>query len=213
MKNQQETIAELASAEEWVRRRAIQTLSLTGRMMSRDTVERWERDAEFASILLRDALITGGKKHGELRATVGIATTPETFQKIRAANGMPRLADVPPDQDAAEFELHFTGTDLLDQNRSEVAIRLDILTTRRSGGEGAIAKFLTKFGEGIQQVEYEVTDVNQATHILADRFGIKAIYPETRAGADGTRVNFFLVPTASGEKILIELVELARPAG
>ncbi len=33
------------------------------------------------------------------------------------------------------------------------------------------------------------------------------VYPETRAGADGTRVNFFLVPITKGKKVLIELVE------
>jgi hypothetical protein len=132
--------------------------------------------------------------------------TPERFAQIRDANGMPRLAEVPPDQDASEFELHFS---VLETN---TPIRLDILTTKQPGGEGAIAKFLAKFGEGIQQVEFEVTNVDDATRILAERFGVKAIYPATRAGADGTRVNFFLVPTVSGKKILIELVEAARPA-
>ena len=50
------------------------------------------------------------------RLTVGIAVLPETFEKIRAANGSPPLADVPPDQDVLEFELEFSGrfhTDLL----------------------------------------------------------------------------------------------------
>jgi len=36
---------------------------------------------------------------------------------------------------------------------------------------------------------------------------VTAIYPETRAGADGTRVNFFLVTTHDNEKVLIELYE------
>ena len=57
------------------------------------------------------------------------------------------LADVPPDQDALEFEIEFpTG------------VRLDILTTREPAGAGAIARFLQKFGEGIQQVEFLVTN-------------------------------------------------------
>jgi hypothetical protein len=33
------------------------------------------------------------------------------------------------------------------------------------------------------------------------------VYEATRSGADGTRVNFFLVPAAEGRKVLIELVE------
>jgi hypothetical protein len=129
---------------------------------------------------------------------VGIAVHPETFQKIRAANNSPRLADVPADQDAQEFELHL-----------EDSIELDILTTHAPGGSGAIARFLEKFGEGMQQVEIYVRDVDRATTILHSRFGLAPIYPATRAGADGTRVNFFLAAAPDGKKVLIELVEAA----
>lgn len=129
---------------------------------------------------------------------VGIAVHPDTFQKIRSANNSPRLADVPPDQDAQEFELHL-----------EDSIEFDILTTRAPGGSGAIARFLQKFGEGIQQVEIYVRDVDRATEILRARFGLAPIYPSTRAGADGTRVNFFLATAPDGKKVLIELVEAA----
>ena len=85
--------------------------------------------------------------------------------------------------------------------------RLDILTTKAPGGGGAIARFLEKFGEGIQQVELEVTDVDRATEILRKRFQLEPVYPATRPGADGTRVNFFLVSTADNKKVLVELVE------
>lgn len=129
---------------------------------------------------------------------VGVAVHPNTFQKIRAGNNSPRLADVPPDQDAQEFEL-----------RLEDSIEFDILTTREPGGTGAIARFLQKFGEGIQQVEIYVRDVDRASEILRARFSLLPIYPATRAGADGTRVNFFLAATPEGEKVLIELVEAA----
>jgi hypothetical protein len=87
---------------------------------------------------------------------------------------------------------------------------LDILTSRAPGGDGAIAKYLAKFGEGIQQVEFRCEDVDRATGILKEKFDVKAIYPETRAWADGTRMNFFLVPTAEGRKVLIELYEIAE---
>jgi methylmalonyl-CoA/ethylmalonyl-CoA epimerase len=129
---------------------------------------------------------------------VGIAVHHETFEIIRAANNSPRLADVPPDQDAQEFELHL-----------EDSIELDILTTRAPGGGGAIARFLEKFGEGIQQVEIYIRDVDRATAILRSRFGLAPIYPATRAGADGTRVNFFLATAQDGKKVLIELVQAA----
>jgi len=34
------------------------------------------------------------------------------------------------------------------------------------------------------------------------------VYSETRNGADGTRVNFFLDPSPDGGKVLIELYEM-----
>jgi methylmalonyl-CoA/ethylmalonyl-CoA epimerase len=150
---------------------------------------KWWEDEEI------NRLVDGDNR----KRTVGVAVERETFVKIRAANGMPRLADVPSDQDAEEFELHFPNGN-----------SLDILTSRAPGGDGAIARYLAKFGEGIQQVEFRCEDVDRATAILKEKFGVKAIYPETRAGADGTRVNFFLVPTAEGRKVLIELYEIAE---
>jgi methylmalonyl-CoA/ethylmalonyl-CoA epimerase len=141
---------------------------------------------------------TGDPRWKRPPLVLGIAVQPETFEKIRAANGSPRLSDVPPDQDAKEFELHFGEKG-----------DLDILTTREPGGSGAIARYLEKFGEGIQQIELNVTDVDRATEVLRARFGLTPIYPATRPGADGTRVNFFLVSAASGKKWLIELVEPA----
>ena len=134
------------------------------------------------------------------RLTVGIAVLPETFDKIRAANGSPPLADAPADQDVLEFELEFSDSGMS-------YVRLDILTTKAPGGNGAIARFLEKFGEGIQQVELDVTDVDRATEILRTRFKIEPIYPATRPGANGTRVNFFLVTARNNQKVLVELVE------
>jgi len=86
-------------------------------------------------------------------------------------------------------------------------ISLDILTTKEPDGDGAIARYLKKFGEGIQQLEIDVTDVDRATQILRTRFQLEPIYPTTRPGANGTRVNFFLVNTWNNQKVLVELVE------
>ncbi len=133
-------------------------------------------------------------------ATVGIAVEPATFDRIRGAVGSPRLADVPPEQDAVEFEVDFPN-----------GAKLDILTSRDPTANGAIARYLQRSGEGIQQVELQVCDVDRATEILRRHWRVDPVYPATRAGADGTRVNFFLVPLASGSKVLIELVE-ARAA-
>lgn len=194
--------SQLAAPDEQARQQAARMLFDLGRALSRETIEQWAQDADFSSLLIAD--------QNSPRATVGIAVSPELFERIRAANGSPKLANVPPDQDAIEFELHFSrispaGKDLAGSN-----VRLDILSTQNPAGEGAIANFLKKFGEGIQQVEYEVSSVDKATKILADKFTQKSIYPATRPGADGTRVNFFLVSTKGGKKILIELVEAAH---
>jgi len=128
--------------------------------------------------------------------TVGLAVERESFGRIRLANGTPRLADVPSDQDAEEFELHFPE-----------GVSLDVLTTRAPGGPGVLARFLGKHGEGIQQVEFRCTNVGRATEILKEKFEIAAVFPATRPGADGTRVNFFLVSVPDGGKVLIELYE------
>jgi hypothetical protein len=194
--------SQLAASGEQARQQAAQMLFDLGRALSRETIERWQQDAEFRTLLISD--------QDSPRATVGIAVTPELFARIRVANGDPKLANVPPDQDAVEFELHFSRISPSGKDSAGSNVRLDILTTKNPAGEGAIANFLKKFGDGIQQVEYEVSNVDGATKILADKFAQKSIYPATRPGADGTRVNFFLVSASGGKKILIELVEAAR---
>jgi len=176
------------------RERVAGELFRRGRELARASVARWLSDPGFSANLVLDA-----SQFPE--TTVGLAVTPQNFEQIRAANGSPRLADVPPDQDAREFELHFPQ-----------GIRLDILTTREPEATGAIARYLQKFGEGIQQVELLTRNVDAATEILRSRFGVQPLYPATRPGADGTRINFFLAALPEKGKILIELVELAAPS-
>jgi hypothetical protein len=180
-------IANLSSADPSVRLAAAGEIYRLGRATAGSAISDWWAESELSALLLAP----------NPAVTVGLALQRETFGRIRIANGTPRLADVPPDQDAEEFELHFTD-----------GISLDILTTREPGGSGAISKYLAKFGEGIQQVEYRCTDVNRATQILKNKFTVDPVYPATRAGADGTRVNFFLVASPDGGKVLIELYEM-----
>jgi len=149
----------------------------------------WIRDEDFKQVVAEDGT-------GELNLTVGVAVAPDTFAQIREACGNPRLADVPPEQQAKEFELEFTGH-----------VALDILTSSAPDGAAPLAGYLRKFGQGIQQVEIEVNSVDQATRVLQSKFGLKPAYEETRIGADGTRVNFFLAAASSDKKVLIELVE------
>jgi len=179
----QALIVDLASEIAGVREAAAAALYEIGRATGEAATDAWWHDPELRALL---------SEH----ATVGIAVTPERFQEIRAQMGDPRLANVPPDQDAQEFEVHFGR-----------GVRLDILTTRDPLGGGAIAGFLEKFGEGIQQVEFPTTNVDRATALIGERFAAKPIYAATRPGADTTRVNFFLLSTPEGKKVLVELVE------
>ena len=180
------SIADLSSADASKRLAAASEIYRLGRATAGSAISEWWAESELSALLLAP----------KPAVTVGLAVQRDTFGRIRIANGTPRLADVPPDQDAEEFELHFTD-----------GVSMDILTTREPGGTGAIAKYLARFGEGIQQAEYRCTDVGRATQILKEKFRVSPVYPETRAGADGTRVNFFLVASPDGGKVLIELYE------
>lgn len=176
-------IARLESPDDTERISAARELFRRGSADAEQAISKWRSDPQIGALISN-------------HTTVGIAVTPERFLQIRARLGQPHLAEVPPDQDAKEFEWH-----------PETEVHLDILTSREPGKDGAIAKFLARFGEGIQQVEFLTHDIDQATKLLALRLNVSAIYPATRTGADGTRVNFFLADTPDGKKVLVELVE------
>jgi len=179
-------IAQLASPQAEERRAAAAFCYREGSQLGEAAIATWSKDVDF------DEEICGPP-------TVGIAVHPQRFEAIRTAMGSPALAMVPPEQDAAEFELH------LETRQGE--IWLDILTTRAPGKGGALDRFLAKFSEGIQQVEYPVKNVDHASALLRERFAAQPIYPQTRPGANGTRVNFFLAATPEGKKVLVELVQ------
>src|SRR6202163_2538443 len=189
-------ITNLSAAEKSERMAAASEIYRQGRTAADRAIFPWWEDAELSELLLSPKPVV----------TVGVAVCRETFTRIRAANGQPALADVPPEQDAEEFELHFGN-----------GIELDVLTSKEPDGQGAIARFLAKFGEGVQQVEFPCLNVNRAMPILRERFNVAPIYPQARPGANGSKVNFVLVPVpgAAGEtaKVLIELYELAKTVG
>jgi hypothetical protein len=178
-------IAGLASPDATVRAASGAVLYDQGLALTAAVVSTWLANKEFSSLLWDQPF-----------ATVGVAVLPGTFARIRQANGNPKLACVPAGLDAEEFEL-----------RLPTEISLDVLSTREPNGEGAIARYLKRFGEGIQQVEFRCKDIDRATEILREKFGVAPVYPETRPGADGTRINFFLVSVPEGGKVLIELYE------
>jgi len=178
-------ITDLSSSDPVMRSAAATEIYRRGRAPADHAVYSWWSNPRFAALFGANPEVT-----------VGLAVRPATFARIRQANNLPALAQVPPDQDAEEFELHFPN-----------AISLDILTTGDPGGHGAIARYLAKFGEGVQQVEFRCTNVDQATQILKEKLGQQSVYPQTRSGADGTRVNFFLVAPPNSSKVLVELYE------
>ena len=184
----QRAIDGMSSAESETRAVSATEIYKIGRALADHAAYPWWGEEELA------ALLNGS----DPKMTIGLAVTPERFKEIHEASGLPRLSEVPPDQDALEFELHFPG-----------GLSMDVLTSKDPAGGGAIAKFLQKFGEGIQQIEYLCKDVDRATQILKSKFGLVPVYPSTRSGADGTRVNFFLVAAPDAAKVLIELYEPA----
>lgn len=179
----------MASSDPEVRMVSATEIYRTGRAMADHAVYPWWADKEFSELL----------DGADPVVTIGLAVTPERFAQIHEAWGLPRLADVPSDQDAQEYELHVPG-----------GLLLDILTSKDPSGEGALAKYLRKTGEGIQQIEFRCKSVDRATKILKDKFAVHPVYPATRPGADGTRVNFFLVSAPGAGKALIELYEPAQ---
>lgn len=179
-----EQIEKLASIDLAERDAAAEEIFVAGAILGRRAAREWLKNDEFVGLVGKDPAIT-----------VGIAVPAPLFARIREANGNPALAEVPPEHDAMEFELYFTG------------IALDVLTSKAPDGNGAIARYLSRFGQGIQQVEFLCKDVDRATTILRERFNVSAIYPETRIGANGTRMNFVLAATPEKEKVLIELYE------
>jgi hypothetical protein len=181
-------IADLSSPDPIMRVAAATEIYRKGRAPADRVAYHWWTDAQFSALFGANPVVT-----------VGLAVRRPTFAKIRDANGAPPLSQVPPDQDAEEFELHFPAS-----------IALDVLTSREPEGQGAIARYLAKFGEGVQQVEFRCTDVDRATEILRNKFHIQPIYPQTRQGAGDTRVNFFLVPVPDSGKVLLEFYELPR---
>jgi methylmalonyl-CoA/ethylmalonyl-CoA epimerase len=70
--------------------------------------------------------------------------------------------------------------------------------------DSAIGRFLDRNGEGIQQVAFRVTDVDDASQRLRAA-GVRLLYDAPRRGTAGSRINFVHPKDAGG--VLIELVE------
>src|SRR5580765_7826370 len=152
-------ISQLASAQAREREEAARELFRLGCATVEPVLRKWFADPEFRALA----------PTGSALLTVGLAVQRSTFEAIRECFGQPPLAEAPPDQDVLEFELAFPH-----------GVRLDILTARTAGGDGPIARFLARFGEGVQQVECDVRNITRATDILRRRFELEPVYPQVR---------------------------------
>lgn len=84
--------------------------------------------------------------------------------------------------------------------------RIELLTTADPGS--AIGRFLTKRGEGIHHLAFEVEDID-ATFERVERAGFPLASSRVTDGADGKRV-FFVHPKGT-HGVLIEFCQSARP--
>jgi len=70
--------------------------------------------------------------------------------------------------------------------------------------EGTIAKYIERSGEGLHHIAFEVSNVQDALEIVANK-GITLIDEKPRRGVENTRIAF-LHPKGTG-RVLMELVE------
>ena len=70
--------------------------------------------------------------------------------------------------------------------------------------DSPIGKFLARNGEGIQQIAYRVTDVEQAADELREG-GVRMLYDLPKRGTAGSLVNFCHPKDCGG--VLVELVQ------
>jgi methylmalonyl-CoA/ethylmalonyl-CoA epimerase len=72
--------------------------------------------------------------------------------------------------------------------------------------DSPIGKFLAKNGEGIQQMAYNVDDIDAISAHLRDA-GVRLLYDAPKRGTANSRINFLHPKDAGG--VLIELVQSA----
>ena len=113
----QRAIDGMSSPESETRAVSATEIYKTGRALADHAAYPWWGDEELAGLL----------NGNEPKMTIGLAVSPERFKQIHEASGLPRLSQVPPDQDALEFELHFPG-----------GLSMDVLTSKDTAGSGAI---------------------------------------------------------------------------
>lgn len=119
-------------------------------------------------------------------------------------------------EQALEFYADTFGMRLVHQETNEdQGVREAMLAVGQRGGteiqllapltpDSPIARFLDRSGPGVQQVAYQVEDVEEAAAQLRTK-GLRLLYDHPRRGTAGSRVNFVHPKDAGG--VLVELVQ------
>jgi len=84
--------------------------------------------------------------------------------------------------------------------------QMQLLASARE--DSAIARFLTKRGPGLQQVAFEVTDVQAAIDACL-RAGLEVLHPQPQRGTAGRQISFIHPNSCGG--VLVELIGPANP--
>jgi len=107
--------------------------------------------------------------------------------------------------------LELAGTETVDDQGVRVALlpvgeaRIELLEP--VSGETPVGRFITKRGEGLHHICYEVDDLASKLDELRSR-GVRLLDGYPRCGAEGKLVAFLHPASAHG--VLVELVEKAR---
>jgi len=107
--------------------------------------------------------------------------------------------------------IELAGTETVDDQGVHVALlpvgeaRIELLEP--ISAETPVGRFITKRGEGVHHICYEVDDLSSKLEELRSR-GVRLLEGYPRRGAEGKLVAFLHPASAHG--ILVELVEKAR---
>jgi methylmalonyl-CoA epimerase len=107
--------------------------------------------------------------------------------------------------------MELSGTETVDDQGVHIALlpvgeaRIELLEP--VSGETPVGRFITKRGEGVHHICYEVDDLSSKLDELRSR-GVRLLDGYPRRGAEGKLVAFLHPASAHG--VLVELVEKAR---
>ncbi|MGI6485244.1 MAG: methylmalonyl-CoA epimerase [Thermoanaerobacterales bacterium] len=104
--------------------------------------------------------------------------------------------------------LQLTGQEVIDDQKVKVAFvpigESEIELLESTEPDGPIAKFISKYGEGIQHIALRVSDIEKTLVELKQK-GVRLIDEKPRYGAGGAKIAFIHPKATKG--VLIEICE------